>query len=653
MAEGGAKPNKGLGGAVVGWLSLLGVVAATAAVVLVPAVLDPDMLSTDATRAYYQTELRVLLVTSVALVVAVWGILVFSRSPVGVPVLVPALAFLGVSALSTLFSGRPTHSLYGDRGEGLLSLAAEVLLFYALARGLTSASRVRLFLVAAVSAAALVSVVGIAQNYGIDPISGWGAAPFTDFGRSFATVGNPLTLAAYLTLMMGAGTALWRGAGSRARRLVWLLALALIGACWIYAEARGALLGVGAALPVVLLAVRRRMGTVLPLMVPATVLAGAVAVAVAVSKASGFSTLSLRLSAVLLAYLAFVGVFVWLLERGGVRSALLFVLVVLVGVGVTASVAVSSGNLNPPDLGVTRANASQDGDVSLRTRLYIWRDTVPMILDRPLLGYGPDNYRESFRPYMSEELKALISDSKGEARILTRAHSHVLQVAATTGLLGLAAYLWVLVSYFRNAYRRGGWMLAALSGGVLAYVLQIQTAFPSVATEVAFWGVLGASAALMRLHDRGAQDGEEGPRGDRHPPEPRGKVRGELLIATVVAGLLVAIAVPTFLEQRKKAADSERVELAVDARRTAAFYERVERANGAYPEFGVFTRENPVKNLEGRPRIKPSRNATITTEANPEGGVTVETRSTILAGTFGYSYDSATDEVTLYPDPKD
>lgn len=239
MAEEGIKPKRGFAETAARWFGLLGVVAATAAVVLVPVVLYPNMLDTDPTRAYYQPELRALLATSVALVIAVWGGLVFSRRFIGVPVLVPALTLLGVSALSTLFSGRPAYSLYGDRGEGLLSLAAEVLLFYALARSLTSASRVRLFLVAAVSAAALVSVLGIAQNYGIDPISGWGAAPFTDFGRSFATIGNPLTLAAYLTLMMGAGTALWLEAGSRAWRLVWLLALALIGACWIYAEARG------------------------------------------------------------------------------------------------------------------------------------------------------------------------------------------------------------------------------------------------------------------------------------------------------------------------------------------------------------------------------------------------------------------------------
>ncbi len=325
----------------------------------------------------------------------------------------------------------------------------------------------------------------------------------------------------------------------------------------------------------------------------------------------------------------------------------------LVSVGVVAFAAVSSGSLTLADLGVTSPKASQGGDVSTQTRLYIWRDTVPMILERPLLGHGPDNYGESFRPYISEQLKALISDSKGNVRILNRAHNHLLQIAAPTGLLGLAAYVWVLVSYFRNAYRRGGWVLAALSGGVMTYVAQIQTAFPSVATEVAFWGILGASVALMRLRDRGAQDGEGGPRDDADPSGSPGKTRGELLVATIVVGLLAAIAVPTFLEQREKAATFERVKLAADTRRTASFYERVERAYGTYPEAGVYTKENPLKNLEGRPRVRPSPNVTIETKTNPdEGGFTVEARSTTVAGTFGYSYDSVSAQVTAYPDPK-
>lgn len=63
----------------------------------------------------------------------------------------------------------------------------------------------------------------------------------------------------------------------------------------------------------------------------------------------------------------------------------------------------------------------------------------------------------------------------------------------------LAAYLWVFFSYFRNAYRSVSWPLLALSGGVLAYILQLQTWFTTLSTGVIFWAILGVSVALMRL----------------------------------------------------------------------------------------------------------------------------------------------------------
>ena len=208
MAEGGTKPNKSLSENAARWFGLLGVIAAATALALVPVSLDPEAMVSNPGVAFYPPELRVFLLASVALLVAVMGMLVFDRRSMRFPVLIPVLALLGFSALSTLFSDRPTHSLYGDRGEGLLSVAAGVLLFFALAQGLTSRARLRLFLAAATTTAALVSVFGIAENYGFEPVSGWRNPPFTDLGRSSATVGNPLTLAGYLTLMMGAATAL-------------------------------------------------------------------------------------------------------------------------------------------------------------------------------------------------------------------------------------------------------------------------------------------------------------------------------------------------------------------------------------------------------------------------------------------------------------
>jgi len=143
---------------------------------------------------------------------------------------------------------------------------------------------------------------------------------------------------------------------------------------------------------------------------------------------------------------------------------------------------------------------TQIQDANILSRLLIWRDTIPVILERPLLGHGLGNFQDSFVAYEGEDLKSLM-----EPVGVDKAHNEFLQVAATTGFVGLAAYLWIFAAYFRNVYHRGGWTLIALSGGILAYIIQLQTIFTTLTTGVTFWAVLGVSAAVMRLPDRQPQ----------------------------------------------------------------------------------------------------------------------------------------------------
>jgi O-antigen ligase/type II secretory pathway pseudopilin PulG len=636
---------------------ILGLAAATAILVSVPAVLDPDVLIENGALAYHPLKFRVLMVLSGALLVALVGVIVLDREPLGVPVLIPALAFLGVSALSTLFSEDRMHSLFGDRNDGLLSLAAGVLLFYATARILDSPLRVRVFLAAGVTSAVLISAFGISQNYGLDMLSGWLVPWYTDFGRSFSTVGNPLTLAAYLTLMAGAAVALSFKAGSRVGRVTWLIASAVIGACWLYTDARGAVLGVGVALPVVLWLAHRRMGTIKPLLAPLAALIVSTVAAVGASAAFGNLSLSVPLLAILAAYLIFVGALVlWLSwrERVAARSGrgdddggrrqrrrsrnLLVSLGILAAVAALAiGVAGALGKLPLPDV---RA-ADDRGLTSLELRTYIWRETVPLILRRPLLGHGPDNFGRAFYRNTDRESKAFQKANNGTVVGVDKAHNDLLQVTATTGLLGLAAYLWIFVAYFRNAYRRGGWPLIALSGAVLAYILQLQTVFPSLDTSVAFWGLLGASVAVMRLHDRESGEETAAESGVETALMTAGTARAyELLAVAVVAGFLVAIAVPTFLEQREKSGNLAQNALAGDVSKTILVYKIAYLRTGAYPEAGVYTKEHPLKAGRGL-EFRPPATTTIITTNSPDG-FTVEGRSTTLAGTFTRSYDSIT-----------
>ncbi len=446
-----------------------------------------------------------------------------------------------------------------------------------------------------------------------------------------------------------------------------------IGACWLYTDARGSLLGVGVAFPVVLWLAHRKMGTVKPLLAPLAALVASIAVAVGASAAFGNLSLSVPLLAIFAAYLVFVGALVlWLSwretgaavsdqsggdggdrgqrrrERSGRR--------LLVSLGVLAAVvalavggAAAFGKLPLPDLpdgGGGSAVAGDRGLTSLQLRAYIWRETIPLIMQRPLLGHGPDNFSRPFYTYTDKDSKAF-QKVDGQVVGVDRAHNDLLQVAATTGLLGLGAYLWIFVAYFRNAYRRGGWPLIALSGAVLAYILQLQTVFPSLDTSVAFWGLLGASVAMMRIRDRETATEEEAEESGVEPALTAGAPRArayQLLTVVMVAGVLAAIAVPTFLEQREEFARRAEKRLAFDVVNTVLVYDLTLLGKGAYPEAGVYNRKNPVGGSEEL-YYQPSPYVTITTTTSPNG-YTVEGELTLLSGTFNQSLDSTTREYT-------
>src|SRR5215218_1676923 len=75
--------------------------------------------------------------------------------------------------------------------------------------------------------------------------------------------------------MLGAALALYFRAQSRWMQSVLLAALALMAACWLYTYTRGAMLGVGVALPIVFFLAHRRLGSVRPLLLPTLVIVAA------------------------------------------------------------------------------------------------------------------------------------------------------------------------------------------------------------------------------------------------------------------------------------------------------------------------------------------------------------------------------------------
>jgi len=81
--------------------------------------------------------------------------------------------------------------------------------------------------------------------------------------------------------------------------------------------------------------------------------------------------------------------------------------------------------------------------MSLQVRLEYWRAGLGMWSDAPLLGQGPNQFREWISAYKSPRAEEAL-----------HAHNAEVQVLAETGLLGLLALLALLGSWGRGAWRR-------------------------------------------------------------------------------------------------------------------------------------------------------------------------------------------------------
>ena len=355
-----------------------------------------------------------------------------------------AVGFLAVAAAATALSAQPARSLFGDMGryEGLLTFAAYAALFFVSSQTLSKGDGLRRLVRAVTVVAAIVSVYGIVQFLGVDPVA-WPAGRFEEF-RSFSTLGNPMYLGEYLALC---------------------LPVALGGVLASRGAERG-LFAAGAAIEALCLATTVTRGSWL---------GGVVGIAVAL----------------------------WMVRRHVHLSrrrvvALTVSAVVIVGAGLVLMLA------GPDSQIITRRLAStfSFGEGSTGTRLEIARASAAMVASRPVLGWGPDTYRVVYPRYATLQHYLLA----GRDIVADNAHNYPLQLAATIGLIGLLLFSGLVVLCLRRAYRvasdehgDGDFMLiAALVGGVCGYLVALLSGISIVAGSALLWAVLGVLAGRAR-----------------------------------------------------------------------------------------------------------------------------------------------------------
>jgi putative inorganic carbon (HCO3(-)) transporter len=366
------------------------------------------------------------------------------------PLDLPILAFWAVAILSTVFGVNPRISTFPSitRGEGLLDYF--VYLPMALAAARLSRSESRELLAALLGVGSLIAAIGIAQYYGFDPTP-WIGSHGLDFGvRSWGTLANPDFLGGYAALVLPIGAAMAAGA----------LAGPLTGAVgrqwWGYAVAvillYGALLG-------------------------------------SETRSAWAAT---ALGAVIL---------LWRLPR----TTQVFRRLALLAIGCAVVTVVMIATQPLVSLGRRAQSAFNAADSSMQGKVWIWEHVLPMIRERPVLGWGFSGVLGHIPGVDTPSYYRVFGHS---GVLIDVAHNDLLQVAVNMGLLGVAAYLWIwatVIGALNHASRVAVSSVRTEATGILAglggYFVWLQFLWSHIGVANVFWVLAGMAISMGRAAD--------------------------------------------------------------------------------------------------------------------------------------------------------
>lgn len=358
------------------------------------------------------------------------------------------LLFLTVTAISTFLSVDFMKSFFGDyrRFEGLITFINYAAIFFITVNFVKNKKQINLLFLAWSFSALVISVYGIIQHFGLDWII-WENTSFETF-RSFSTLGNPVKLGAYLVLTFPLVLYLFLQTDSFYIRFFSVVNLSLIAVTLLFTYSRGGWLG-------------------------------------------------------FVVSIAFIGVFIprkILLEN---KKWLLFLVTIIAGV-------VLIGNLIPHSLSKNfsleeRASSilkTEEGSAAVR--IEVWKIAKKMISDRPFFGFGLDTFRLVFPEYKTTKFFKLVGAAEYD-----RPHNDLLQVAISSGLIGLAVYLFMIVLFFVKGFKIKQFLqdqtdqllIVLIIGGCLGYFAAIQFNFSALEIAGLFWLLMGLVLIFEREND--------------------------------------------------------------------------------------------------------------------------------------------------------
>jgi tetratricopeptide (TPR) repeat protein/O-antigen ligase len=414
---------------------------------------------------------------------------------------IPVVLFLAVNVAATIFAADQLLALYGAHGRmvGLGTIADGVLLYFAIVLLVRTKTDAIYVFASGLAASLLVVAYAFVQFAGRDPIA-WNASGTL---RPFSTLGQPTSLALYLTVVCVGAAALGILQTSLPRGVRWFLLLlsAATLAGLISTQTRSALLGLGAAAAVLVALTWLRHPSRRARMWSLGASAAAAAIFVLVV---GFTPLGARL---------------------------------------LSTVALASTSAAPADENSPQLEESADVHVAF------YRIALEMLQERPVLGFGPDDFAVGLPKYRPDG-----GPTEVQQGLTTSAHGWATQIGSGSGVFGLIAFLAVGVGALVIALKAGFHPVAWSGAAMLAAFLGAGvTTVNAVSTDWLFWASAGLVVAATARGVSGTQSSSAPWR--RQP-------RAMLAVSSAVFGAAFAFTAISALNASHAAHDSQQLRLA-------------------------------------------------------------------------------------------
>ncbi len=391
------------------------------------------------------------------------------RSPLQTAVLLYAVFW----CMATVFSIMPEESLWGSlaRKNGLMSMLSWIAIFIVMIQKMVSRRQLYRALYVLFVSTTLVSLLGIIFLIFPQMIPGYS---FQVNGRALSTDGNPLSLSAFLSMVLPITLALlildWYKSSpgmKRTLKLVGLLtAFTLQMACLCMAQ---------------------------------------------------YSITVLLFIPGIFIFFLMLGVFQKSKPTVVLSALVLLVLITLAGVMMGQMMMSRPGGQSGDPQAEQDTMAGQVGLNTLGIRTDIWKCAVAVIIDRPevpfyhdnvhylrhLIGYGPESFvvlSQSRYPVVMKSQDVCMS------MLLGQPENNYLHLAATIGILGLGAFLSVVLVFYYLGFclivKAGSLELVALTSALVAGMAQFcaYTMFNATAPqpEFMFWLTMSLMVVLTR-----------------------------------------------------------------------------------------------------------------------------------------------------------